>query len=533
MAAGRSSGFDGLWIPRSGRRRIASNRSLPTGLTGLVLFGLFFAFLAQIQFSVPGLAGTDGYYHIRFAEIMRLQGLLPEFPWLPMTILNAREFYDHHFLYHVALIPFTLGDLIQGGKWSGVLFASLAFLSIWWLFHSQRTPLAPLWSLGLLAVSGAFIYRMSMTRAQSLSLGVLVLSLYLLFNRKYKWLFPLSFIYVWMYDGFPLILITAGAYLISRWAIAREFNLAPLVFTVAGIGLGMFLNPYFPDNVIFIARHILPKLADATSVRVGNEWYPYDTGQLLENSPGALIAFGSGILALGLRDRRMDARTGTTLIVSLCFFLMLLQARRFVEYFPAFALIFSAFAWAGVSSTTVNRTNDPSNSSSPSSYNRNLNWPGRKRAWLPAGILIVFLLPGIWISFRNARESMAGAKPAGLYSAAARWLAANTPPGTRIFQTDWDDFTRLFYYNTHNTYLVGLDPTYLQLYDSSRYTKWVDITEGDLENPSGAIAFEFGAEYVFSDLNHDAFFEQAQKDPEMLNVYQDDEAVIYRISPTH
>jgi len=36
--------------------------------------------------------------------------------------------------------------------------------------------------------------------------------------------------------------------------------------------LGMVLNPYFPDNLIFSYSHMLPKLADATSVRVGNEW---------------------------------------------------------------------------------------------------------------------------------------------------------------------------------------------------------------------------------------------------------------------
>ncbi|HMU35431.1 MAG TPA: hypothetical protein PKA04_01250, partial [Marmoricola sp.] len=43
-----------------------------------------------------------------FAALMREQGFKPEFIWLPLSILNAREFFDHHFLFHVFLIPFTL-----------------------------------------------------------------------------------------------------------------------------------------------------------------------------------------------------------------------------------------------------------------------------------------------------------------------------------------------------------------------------------------------------------------------------------------
>ena len=73
-------------------------------------------------------------------------------------------------------------------------------------------------------------------------------------------------------------------------------------------------------------------------------------------------------------------------------------------------------------------------------------------------------------------------KPYDLYAGASNWLEQNTAEGELVFQTDWDDFPRLFYYNTHNTYLIGLDPTYLQLYDAELYNLWVDITQGDVED---------------------------------------------------
>jgi hypothetical protein len=68
------------------------------------------------------------------------------------------------------------------------------------------------------------------------------------------------------------------------------------LFVGAGIVLGLLINPYYPDNIIFSVRHMLPKILGATSVRVGNQWYPYETSQLLENSLPA-VSWPSGFTA--------------------------------------------------------------------------------------------------------------------------------------------------------------------------------------------------------------------------------------------
>ena len=70
------------------------------------------------------------------------------------------------------------------------------------------------------------------------------------------------------------------------------------------------------------------------------------------------------------------------------------------------------------------------------------------------------------------------------FAGASAWLVVHTPTGAPVFQTDWDDFTRLFYYNTHNTYLVGLDPTYLERADPQLWTDWVAITQGNWPRPA-------------------------------------------------
>lgn len=498
----------GAWINR---------RFLPVALFLLFLLGM-----AWIQFATPDMPDNDGFYHIKLAWLMRTEGLKPEFPYLPLSILNQDEFYDHHFLFHVALIPFTFGDLRMGAKWAAVIFASIAFLSVWYLLQRQHVPYAWLWALGLLGISDAFLFRMSITRAQSLSLGMLALGYTWLLEKKYKHLAVLGFIYVWMYDAFPLLVALAALHFIAIALTERRIEFRPVFYILAGILLGMIVNPYFPDNLIFSYHHMLPKLTDATSVRVGNEWYPYDTKQLLDNSLPSLIAFASGAFALGLTGRKMDTRTALGLFISLLFGLMLFQARRFVEYFPPFALIFAAFAWTPLLQSESDPVQEPSQFLLPSVW---------LQRYLPAAVLFLAVMVAMVRSMAPAREAVDDAKPYGLYANASLWLEKNTPAGSHVFQTDWDDFPRLFYYNTHNTYLIGLDPTYLQLYDANLYELWVDISQGDVETPSQIIATTFDSRYIHTDLKHGDFLRVAAKDPGLKEVYRDDQAVIFEVIP--
>jgi len=390
-----------------------------------------------------------------------------------------------------------------------VIFSSLAFLALWYLFHRQKIPFAWLWALALLGISDAFLYRMSVTRAQSLSLAVLALAFILLLEGKHKQLGVLAFIYVWMYDAFPLLFAIGVLHMVAVAMVERKIEFRPLLFIAGGTLLGMIVNPYFPQNLVFSYHHMLPKLTDATSVHVGNEWFPYETKQLLENSLPSLIGFASGVLALGLSNRKMDMRTAFALLTTLLFGLMLFQARRFVEYFPPFALMFAAFAWTPLFKSGTDSV------------------PAKRLAPALLGLSVIL---SVVVSIPRARESIDNSKPYDLYAGASKWLAENTLAGERVFQTDWDDFPRLFFYNTHNTYLIGLDPTYMQLYDPALYALWVQITQGNVENPSQLIINKFGSRFIHTDLKHGSFLQVAARDPGLREVYRDDQAVIFKVT---
>jgi hypothetical protein len=450
-----------------------------------------------------------------------------------LTILNSREFSDHHFLFHVALIPFTLGDLRIGAKWAAVLFSSLAFLSVWWLLYAQEVPFAALWALSLLAVSEAFLYRMSITRAQSLSLAVLALGLHWLLTGKYKRLIPLAFLYVWLYDAFPLLLAVAACYVLGVWLAERRLDLRPVIYVGWGLALGLIINPYFPHNIIFFIRHLAPKLTETTAVSVGSEWYPYTTAQLLQNSPLTWVALFAGVVALGLNTKRMDSRTSTSLFILILMSLLLFQARRFIEYFPAFAVIFAAFSWTPLLQREGFTMGSLSLQIGQSTFGKYVKHTKLLWKWIFTGLFLLILLPGMWNTVRAAESSLKDSLPYTLYASASRWLMDNTPPGSRVFQTDWDDFPRLFFYNTQNTYLVGLDPTYMQIYDPQLYDLWVKITRGNIDQPSRYIYPQFGANYILSDLLHTDFIQKASQDSGLKEIYRDQDAVIYQVLITN
>jgi hypothetical protein len=524
VSAKSTSRFAQMFNLQSGDTKII-NRDV---LTGLGLLALFAGILVIVQFATPNLAGNDGYYHVKMAYLIRTHGFKPDFEWLPLTVLNASEYVNHHFLYHIFLLPFTFGDLRVGVKVASVIFPSLTFVSIWWLLKQQKIPFAAIWTLGLLAISTAFLYRMIMPRAQSLSLAVLVLALHWVLTGRFRRLLPLAFFYVWMYNAFPLIIVVSGAYTAAVVLIEKRWVWRPLLYAGAGVVLGLIINPYFPENLIFIYRHLGPKLLDATSLSVGNEWYPYSTAQLLENSGLALGIFLSGILALGLSGQRMKISTATNFFLVTIFGFMLFQSRRFIEYAPPFVLVFAALAWQPFIQTWLSR----SKSNIAESRTQGVQSGSRFLPTLISGGLLILILPILWSSVIFSRKDLQeSTAPYDRFGEASGWLENNTEAGSIIFQTDWDDFPRLFFYNSSNRYTLGLDPIYMQLYDDGLYDQWVAITNGEVENPAAIIRDIFGAQSVLSDLKHSQFLKVAEEDPGLVETFRDNYAVVFTVLP--
>ena len=215
------------------------------------------------------------------------------------------------------------------------------------------------------------------------------------------------------------------------------------------------------------------------------------------------------------RLRALDGIVVPLAILAVAFLALFLRSRRWIEAEPVFATLFCAFAW---------------NRARP-------EWVGdRLRRLVPAGAgpltavaAAAIVAPLFYQTVSAGMADVRSTRDYLEYRDAAWWLARNTPPGSRVFATDWDDFPELFYWNTHNTYLVGLDPTYMYLHDGPLYLRWRDITRGRVERPSAAIRDEFNCGYVFSDLDHTAFLRHAAEDPGLVEVFRSADAVVFRV----
>lgn len=575
-------------------------------LVGTAAIVLVFRYL---QLSTQGICcgDFDGYYHIKWSQLLwqRISsGHLtpPQFTWLPLTTLNPNDYVDHHLFFHILQIPFTwFSDLRTGAKVASVFYATLALLSCYWLIVRYRVPYALSWLLALLACSAPFLYRLNMAKAPPVAIIFMVVGIYLLFEKRYLWLAPLAFLFVWTYSLF----VTLGAAaLIWTCVIAwseRRFEWRPFVWTTLGIILGMIVNPYFPKNIKLFVEHVVMKATVGNfTVAVGTEWYPYESWYLLGSCIVAFIAMLAGYIAYDGQDRKRAARPLFFLIFSTVLMLASFRSRRFVEYWPPFAVLFAAFslhpllegvksAAASLPSSVMDDLLPFLDRDEPPEVERRLrarHWresevalvgfllgvvlyfilfqfyqnPGFIRQFnlvlieaivgavlIIAGLVVYLVyrsLPGAFaavglavitvILFFNLHEtskSIAEDRAPDYYRGGMQWITENVRPGEIIFNTDWDDFPKMFYLDTAHAYTSGLDPTYLLDRNPELSKLYVDITLGNEKDPGPVIRDRFGARYVFSDNEevHDNFYAAAMNSGWFDKVYEDEDCTVLRI----
>jgi len=511
---------------------------------GAIAIGLIFW---KLQYSTQAICcgDFDGYYHIKWSrmlwESLRSGTFPPQFTWLPLTTLDPKNYVDHHLLFHIFQIPFTwFGDLRVGAKISATIFASLAVFSCYWLLIRYQIRYPLVWLLALLACSAPFLYRLSMAKAPPFAIIYMVIGIHLLFSRKYWPLVPLGFIFALTYDMFVLLIVAAFIWTaVIAWT-ERRFEWRPIAWVLAGTAAGLIINPYFPTNLNLFYQHLRIKITAAGfSTKVGNEWYPYDSWEFIGNSLVACVAMVVGYVSFDAADRKRSHHSLFFLIFATALMIMTARWRRIAEYWPPFAVMFAAFAlhpWLEGARSHLTRLSPDILSELQPFLDRPHTGVIPKDSDLKellqtAGVAFVTVLITIILFFniRAMSRDIATSASHETYSAGAEWMRANVPPGHLVFNTDWDDFPRLFYYDPTHSYVSGLDPTYLYDRDHELSELYDSITLGKEDDPAPLIRDRFGARYVFTDNSHDDFFLKAAESGWFEIVYEDSDCTILYI----
>lgn len=534
-------------------------------IAGLLLFLLCFIFFSWLEYA-PTFSDPDSFYHTKIAQLISQQGIVKDFPYLPFTTLK-NGYIDQHLLYHIYLVPFVkLFPPLVGAKIGHIFLDSLALLTLYWLFIKLRVHGA-FWYVIFLLFVEPFVFRIGLIKAQPLSLIILFLSFYFITQKKYYLLMLLSFVYVWSYGGWFLIFIMASLYILveslnhtffkvhDNW-LSRVINLRvkktdlidkiysfcvafiksilsfkniKLLFSVlTGLVLGLIINPYFPKNLEFYYIHII-KIAFVnyqSVIGVGSEWYPYTINDFFINS---LLPFTIGFIALVVflnYHKKFDVVVKYSLALFLVFVLATIKSRRNIEYLAPFAVIFSALTLSqALTISEIRHDFKEFKNIIKKVFLNDLYTKILFTVFLTVIVVLVFYrMP------YQAKRSLDNGFNFNYLKSASEYLSNYSQPGDIVLHSDWDEFPILFYYNSKNYYIVGLDPTFMYLYNQDLYAKWVDITRGkrykDLYN---IVKDDFKAKYILATVDHQDMIRSLDNNFYFAKVYSDNEAIIYKV----
>ena len=426
------------------------------------------ALCAYFQFRTPYLPEEDGYYHIKFAWLLRHHGFFRGgFPWSYFSLWRD-GFSDGSVVFHLLLVPFTFGGLVLGAKLASVLLSAFALSSFFAILTLNRVRARAYWFWLLLAGGGFFWWRLLVPRPQVLSAALLLWSLHFLLNGRRRAFAALSFLY-------PLSYVAAflpQAFAALRWAylkaVERRTDGGLLAAGLAAYALATVAHPYFPKNLTFfyVQNFYLAFLGLTRHVNLylANELMPLDTREFV----GGNLPLIANLLALAFvfmhRRRPLSERTRLLFPIVLVVVLLTCVSKRFLEYSVPVTTLFCAFLFT-----------DACDGYDEASLRRDFGAAGNALvlAWLVA------MGAATGVEAAMVRRDFLRVPPPR-FEGLARALAEKAPPGELVYACDWDEPPELLFFDDQYRYPVMMDPTFMYYWDPAVWRKWFDVANARL-----------------------------------------------------
>src|ERR1043165_8214813 len=247
----------------------------------------------------------------------------------------------------------------------------------------------------------------------------------------------------------------------------------------------------------------------------------------------------AGYIAFEPSERKKAHYPFFFLLFSTALMIMTARWKRIAEDWPPFAVLFAAFSlqpWLQGTRSYLTRLPPDVVEELKPFFDREDSWRTRlpshwREIISTTGEVLVALRLGVFLFFnlRAEAQEIGRSEAHDYYKAGADWMRANVPRGQIVFNTDWDDFQRLFYFDEMHYYVSGLDPSYLFDKNPDLSRLYDRITLGQESDPGPLIRDRFGARYVFTDNSHDDFFQHARASGWFDIVYEDTQCTILYI----
>jgi len=533
------------------------------------------AVAALFRLAAPNVSDPDSFYHFRHAAVYAEKGLgYARFPWLVYSVVS-RFSADLGYGFHVLLIPFTwVRDGIQGIKLAAI-FETVAVLALmYWVMRRHRIACAGAWPFVLFFLGPPLTYTFLMARPQTLTMGFSALLLSFMVSGS-AWgvllaSFAICFFHLNVFVIVPVVvagaalvktLVGSPASLVPRprsegrdggplkaglatgQAGRRPWEWRKWVAALAGMALGVALRPnplgaVKLEYVQFVVHEIVRR--KGIPLMFGREWAATTLGDtatfftwFLLVWVGVMVLFVVAALARSEGGSSEDRTLlWSSLALSVLFFVVMVHStKRATPLWATFAVIFVAKAFSQLLHGRAAKES---------------KWLETETrlvvTWLVVAALLV--MTGEVITQHLIYEQWAGRSSYRL-SGAARWLEANSRPGEIVFDVNWDMFPELFFWDTRNRYVSGLDPIFLYAYDQALYWKahhlergpatsqtWgsMDREGAKMEDVHSVLKRDFAASYLVLESQRNGELEQyLDGDPRFERAHDDGEVVVYVI----
>lgn len=486
---------------------------------------LLIAFLQYISRHV--FIDADAFYHGRITSFTPLLHSAGTFPWLQNTTL-LRTYADQHYLFHILLKPFAS---IEGLHFATALFTSVSILAFLYALRSYKVTWKPLWLILYVAGSATFLLRLNLVKAVPLFSALLFMVLCFLIQKRTWLILLMAFIAVWLYGGFILLPIFGASYSLFVFLYTKKLEYKPFLYMCAGIALGVLLHPYRLTLPGFLWQQIVQSgLQLHGAVEQGYEWLPYTIAR--DSAQDILIlvpwVFTLFVATKNLVHKKFEPQTAIFVswlgALSVCTFLVMLRSGRYIEYWEPLAVLFSGFTLTTLYSQTASTIN-------LATINR---WSAfRKAAYMLAVLCAAALLA------KNITQTFLVLKygtPAEAFKPAADWLRDNSPKASTVWNTQWDEFPQLFYWNQHNTYIVGLDPMFMYLHNKDEYLFYKSVAKETTLEPTiihDTLVRVFHTQYIFLENSRNKNLKHTlDTAPEYFSLrYEDNTTSVYELLP--
>ena len=467
----------------------------------------------------------DNFYHLGHATQYSEHGpFFRPFPWIAYSVISQRN-SDLWWGFHLLLSPLALlkNKVLILAVAPGLLMVLNLLIS---RLAVVRLGMNQWYGLALLPASIGFLMRMDTVRPQALSASLLVL-LFAAIVSEAPWLAIVTSIFIgFLHPTLSYMIIMVGICTFLQRGISKKGWNAWTEISCLVVALAVScVRPGMLDGLQLLKVQLWDLMMVRHSGEVKNfgvELDKLNVSYFNRAFLSPLILFGLSLVCLfRFRDKenKSTAFWGVFGVVVASFLLSLLLTRRGSDQFAPFTVLAALCVFQQCKGI-------------------------RKFSAVVVAIHVVFVISLFLITNYQRTHKFNAAD----YQKGTEWLVQHTEPGEIVGQGVWSDFGPLFFWDTHNRYLGGMDPIFQYRYNPETYwLQTLNCAARDLgktskynplkvynkeENISTAWPRDLKTKWLFASTDwNKEIQDELKKDMHTRIAYQDSHAIIYEFLP--